>query len=145
MLTFWLISREFSGSLENMLVADMCTGSLNSHLKCVYMSSWCCDVGKIKLRFPQVFTFVVYNMPIRCICPSHGSGLNCMMGGGSTIHLPRRVALEVAWVWMQHLWQQLTDHRRSGRSLNDPDLPCGLGRLYLQTALKPSSAVLSVC
>lgn len=140
-----MISGEFSGSLENTLVADMCTGSLNSHLKCVYMSSWCCDVGKIKLRFPQVFTHVVYNVPIRCMCPSHGSGPNCMTGGKSNIHLPLWIAVEVAWVWMQEQWPRPTDHWRSGRSLNDPDLPCGLGRLYLQAGLKPVSAVLSVC
>ena len=47
-------------------------------------------------------------------------------GGGS-------VGLDAAAVALQ------TDHRGSG-----PDLPRGLGRLYLQAGLKPTCAVLSV-
>lgn len=49
------------------------------------------------------------------------------------------VAAEVAWARMQPLGPRLPDHRGSG-----PDLPRGLGRLYLQAGLKPMCAVLSV-
>lgn len=102
-----MTSGEFSGSLENTPMANICTVSLSSQLKCVSVSSWHCDVGKIKLRFPQVSTRVVSNMPTRCICPT--PGLEAELRDGSRVCHPR--------AWMQ---QKLTDQRTNWQVSSRP-------------------------